>query len=980
MLGTLLAKVIGTQNERELKRVYPLVGQINALESQIQPLSDDQLRGKTAEFRERLAQGAGLDDVLPEAFAVVREAGRRTVNMRHFDVQLVGGIMLHRGKIAEMKTGEGKTLVATLPAYLNALDGKGVHVVTVNDYLARRDSEWMGRIYRFLGMSVGVIQHELVDAERQVAYACDITYGTNNEFGFDYLRDNMKFELAQFVQRGHSFAIVDEVDSILIDEARTPLIISGPADESTDLYYEVDRIIPRLTPGAVTRGDAKAEEREELEKTGDYLVDEKHKTVNLTESGTVKAEKLLVHRLNGGHIYDLENAHIKHHVDQALRAHTLYKRDVDYMIKDGQVVIVDEFTGRLMPGRRWSDGLHQAVEAKEKVKIERENQTLATITFQNYFRKYKKLSGMTGTADTEAAEFAKIYNLDVVVIPPNRLLRRVEEPDLIYRTAREKYDAIVNDIAEKQQTGRPVLVGTISIEKSERLSSMLKKHGGIKHVVLNAKYHAQEAEIVAQAGRKGAVTIATNMAGRGTDILLGGNPEFMARQQLLAEQVAERLPKGEERFVDDEQYVYFHHLDSFYRAPRGDWDRVFQHFKHQTDAEHEDVVGLGGLHIVGTERHEARRIDNQLRGRAGRQGDPGSSRFYLSLEDDLMRIFGSDRISGLMQKLGMEEGVPIEHGMVTKAIERAQRQVEAQNFSVRKHLLEYDDVMNKQRESVYTLRRELLEGKIQYSEDEELGTREYLMALAEDLFDATMETYCGREMDVEQWDLEALKLEATRLFTLEATDYAAIDFGDKSADEIRDALWGRIVGKYEQKEQLVGREILGRIERDFMLQIVDAQWKDHLYSLDHLKEGIGLRGYGQRDPLVEYKKESFDLFQDMKTRIDEEIVRYLWAIRPVSAEERPPSGRPPAARPPSPRPAPRPRSPVVLSGGAEEALPAFAGAAVRATGSAVSRTPARVGGDDADIRTVRREEPKVGRNDPCPCGSGKKYKKCHGAT
>ena len=978
MLGTLLAKVIGTQNERELKRVYPLVGQINALESQIQPLSDDKLREKTAEFRARVAQGATLDDLLPEAFAVVREAGRRTVNMRHFDVQLVGGIMLHRGKIAEMKTGEGKTLVATLPAYLNALDGKGVHVVTVNDYLARRDSEWMGRIYRFLGMSVGVIQHELVDAERQVAYGCDITYGTNNEFGFDYLRDNMKFELAQFVQRGHSFAIVDEVDSILIDEARTPLIISGPADESTDLYYEVDRIIPRLTPGAVTRGDAKAEEREELEKTGDYLVDEKHKTVNLTESGTVKSEKLLVHRLNGGHIYDLENAHIKHHVDQALRAHTLYKRDVDYMIKDGQVVIVDEFTGRLMPGRRWSDGLHQAVEAKEKVKIERENQTLATITFQNYFRKYKKLSGMTGTADTEAAEFAKIYNLDVVVIPPNRPLRRVEEPDLIYRTAREKYDAIVTDIAEKQQMGRPVLVGTISIEKSERLSSMLKKHGGIKHVVLNAKYHAQEAEIVAQAGRRGTVTIATNMAGRGTDILLGGNPEFMARQQLLAEQVAERLPKGEERFVDDEQYVYFHHLDSFYRAPRSDWDRVFQHFRHQTDAEHDEVVGLDGLHIVGTERHEARRIDNQLRGRAGRQGDPGSSRFYLSLEDDLMRIFGSDRISGLMQKLGMEEGVPIEHGMVTKAIERAQRQVEAQNFSVRKHLLEYDDVMNKQRESVYTLRRELLEGKIQYSEDDELGTREYLMALAEDLFDATMETYCGREMDVEEWDLEALKLEVARLFTLDGADYAAVDFGDKSADEIRDALWARIVSKYEQKEQLVGRELLGRIERDVMLQIVDQQWKDHLYSLDHLKEGIGLRGYGQRDPLVEYKKESFDLFQDMKARIDEEMVRYLWSIRPVSPDERAASPRPAAARP-----AQRPRAPLVLNSG-EEAVPAFAGAraggSAGSTATATSRNPARVGGDDADVRTVRREEPKVGRNDPCPCGSGKKYKKCHGAT
>ena len=667
-----------------------------------------------------------------------------------------------------------------------------------------------------------------------------------------------------------------------------------------------------------------------------------------------------------------------------MRAHTLYKRDVDYMIKDGQVVIVDEFTGRLMPGRRWSDGLHQAVEAKEKVKIERENQTLATITFQNYFRKYKKLSGMTGTADTEAAEFAKIYNLDVVVIPPNRTLRRVEEPDLIFRTAREKYDAIVSDIAEKQQTGRPVLVGTISIEKSERLSGMLKKHGGIKHVVLNAKYHAQEAEIVAQAGRRGAVTIATNMAGRGTDILLGGNPEFMARQQLLAEQVAERLPKGEERFVDDEQYVYFHHLDSFYRAPRSDWDRVFQHFKNQTDVEHEDVVGLGGLHIVGTERHEARRIDNQLRGRAGRQGDPGSSRFYLSLEDDLMRIFGSDRISGLMQKLGMEEGVPIEHGMVTKAIERAQRQVEAQNFSVRKHLLEYDDVMNKQRESVYTLRRELLEKKIQYSEDDVLDTREYLMALAEDLFDGTMETYCGREMDVEQWDLEALKLELARLFTLDGGDYAAIEFADKSADEIRDALWARIVAKYEQKEQLVGRELMGRVERDFMLQIVDAQWKDHLYSLDHLKEGIGLRGYGQRDPLVEYKKESFDLFQDMKDRIDEEIVRFLWTIRPVSGEERSPAGRPPSGRPPSPRPAQRPSSPLVLSGGGEEALPAFAGARSGASGgsaaTAVSRTPPRVGGDDADVRTVRREEPKVGRNDPCPCGSGKKYKKCHGAT
>src|SRR5438128_1640626 len=673
ILGTLLAKVIGTQNERDLKKLRPVVVRVNAFEPSISALSDERLRGKTADFRQRVANGEALDDLLPEAFAVVREAGRRVVNMRHFDVQLIGGAVLHRGAIAEMKTGEGKTLVATLPAYLNALEGKGVHVVTVNDYLARRDSEWMGRIYRFLGMSVGVIQHELTDAQRQVAYGAEITYGTNNEFGFDYLRDNMKFELASMVQRGHYFAIVDEVDSILIDEARTPLIISGPAEESTDLYYEVDRIIPRLKAGAVTRGDTKAEEREALEATGDYLVDEKHKTVTLTESGMAKAEQMLSHRLQPGGLYDPANMPLLHHVNQALRAHVLFKLDVDYMIKDGEVVIVDEFTGRLMPGRRWSDGLHQAVEAKEKVKIERENQTLATVTFQNYFRKYKKLAGMTGTADTEAEEFAKIYKLDVIVIPPNRPLARVEHPDLVYRTEQEKWDAIVTDILEEHKKGRPVLVGTVSIEKSEKLSVMLDRRGlkrgtttgggADKHVVLNAKYHAQEAEIVSQAGRKGSVTIATNMAGRGTDILLGGNAEFMARQQCLAEEKAERLPNGEERFVEDEQYVYFYHLDGFYRVPKPDYERIFQHFKRQTDAEHDDVVALEGLHILGTERHEARRIDNQLRGRAGRQGDPGSSRFYLSLQDDLMRIFGSDRISGLMQKLGMEEGVPIEHGM-----------------------------------------------------------------------------------------------------------------------------------------------------------------------------------------------------------------------------------------------------------------------------------------------------------------------------
>src|SRR5437762_3342145 len=619
MLDTLLAKVVGTQNERELKRLRPLVAEIGALEPSIQSLSDEQLRAKTAEFRARLAEGETLDDLLVEAFAVVREAGKRVLNMRHFDVQLIGGAVLHKGRIAEMKTDEGKTLVATLPAYLNALEGKGVHVVTVNDYLARRDSEWMGRIYRFLGMTVGVIQHELNDAERQVAYAADITYGTNNEFGFDYLRDNMKFELAHYVQRGHHFAIVDEVDSILIDEARTPLIISGPAEESTDLYYEVDRIIPRLKMGAVTKGDTKAEDREALEATGDYIKDEKHKTVTLTESGMAKAEELLAHRLQPGGLYDPANMPLLHHANQALRAHVLYHRDVDYMIKDGEVVIVDEFTGRLMPGRRWSDGLHQAVEAKEKVKIERENQTLATVTFQNYFRKYTKLAGMTGTADTEAEEFAKIYKLDVVVIPPNRKLLRFENPDLVYRTEKEKWDAIVTEILDEHTKGRPVLVGTVSIEKSEKLSTLLDRRGlkrgtttgggADKHDVLNAKYHAQEAEFVAQAGRKGSVTIATNMAGRGTDILLGGNAEFMARQQALAEQIAERLAKGEERFVEDEHYVYFFHLDAFYRVPKANYDRIYQHFKAITDAEHEDVIALDGLHIVATERHEARRID-----------------------------------------------------------------------------------------------------------------------------------------------------------------------------------------------------------------------------------------------------------------------------------------------------------------------------------------------------------------------------------
>ncbi len=1015
LINKILSSVLGTQNERELKRVRPLVAAINEREDALRRLSDDDLRGQTAGLRQRLAQGAPVDDLLVDAFAVVREAGRRVLNMRHFDVQLIGGMFLHRGRIAEMKTGEGKTLVATLPAYLNALEGKGVHVVTVNDYLARRDSEWMGRIYRFLGLSVGVVQHELSDAERRVAYAADITYGTNNEFGFDYLRDNMKFELSQYVQRGHHFAIVDEVDSILIDEARTPLIISGPAEESTELYYEVDRIIPRLKPGAVTQGNVKQEEREALEASGDFIVDEKHKTVALTESGMAVVEKLLGHRLvpGSGGIYDPANMPLLHHTQQALRAHALFKRDVDYVIKDGQIVIVDEFTGRLMPGRRWSDGLHQAVEAKEKVKIERENQTLATITFQNYFRKYAKLSGMTGTAETEAEEFAKIYKLDVTVVPTNRTLVRIEEPDTIFRTEREKFDAIVGDIIEQQKRGRPVLVGTVSVEKSERLSGMLKRRG-VKHVVLNAKYHAQEAEIVAQAGRLGAVTVATNMAGRGTDILLGGNPEFMARQQCLADEIAERLPKGQEKFLDDEESIYFYHLESFYRVPRPHYERVYAELKRQCDEEHARVVELGGLHIVGTERHEARRIDNQLRGRAGRQGDPGSSRFYLSLEDDLMRIFGSDRISGLMQRLGMEEGVPIEHKMVTRAIERAQRQVEAQNFGIRKHLLEYDDVMNKQRENIYALRRQLLEGRIAFEDSETVSPHGYVTTIAGDIVDTLVDQYCGKDVDPDEWDIEALKQAVGDVFGIEPADLDGIP-DEGSRDEIFEAVKAHVEDQYRGKLETVGRDVLalpedvrvqligadrigevlsasdgdrhelaGRavvepIERNIMLQVVDTQWKDHLYSLDHLKEGIGLRGYGQRDPLVEYKKESFALFQAMRERVDEEIVRYLWRLRPVVTDGS--AERLQQPRRPAPRAAAPPRTTE-----SKADLPAFAGAfgGGRAAGGAAAPAqgaprPARVGGDDAAIKTVRREEPKVGRNDPCPCGSGKKYKKCHGA-
>ncbi|MGQ9618058.1 MAG: preprotein translocase subunit SecA [Candidatus Aminicenantia bacterium] len=825
MIKKLIEKIIGTKNERELKKLQPIVNAVNGLEPWISKLTDDELKAKTNEFKEKLHQGASLDDILIEAFAVVRETAKRTLNMRHFDVQLMGGIVLHQGKIAEMKTGEGKTLVATLPAYLNALTGEGVHIVTVNDYLAKRDTEWMGPIYRFLGLTVGTIQHGMSDEERKKAYQCDITYGTNNEFGFDYLRDNMKFRLEDIVQRRHNYAIVDEVDSILIDEARTPLIISGPSEESIELYYKVDDLVRRLR------------------KDEDYQLDEKAKTVVLTEWGVEKAEKYL----GVNNLFDITNQHLVHHIYQALRAHNYFKRDVDYIVKDGKVIIVDEFTGRLMPGRRWSDGLHQAVEAKERVRIEQEYQTLATITFQNYFKLYKKLAGMTGTAETEATEFAAVYNLDVVVIPTNKPLIRYEYPDVIYRTEREKWDAVVEEIEREYRKGRPVLVGTISIEKSEKLSSMLKRRG-IKHVVLNAKYHEKEAEIVAQAGRFGAVTIATNMAGRGTDILLGGNPEFLAKEEMRK--------RGFNPHTNWDENLY---------------SDILEKMKKQVEEEHSKVVELLGLYIIGTERHEARRIDNQLRGRAGRQGDPGASKFFLSLEDDLMRIFGSDRLSGLMKTLGMEEGVPIQHKWVSSAIERAQKQVEAHNFSIRKHLLEYDDVMNKQREVIYSMRREILEKK---------DVREWIEEKTEILLDWHLEKYCDSKRSAEDWDIEGLRKALLYQFSFDISEIDG-DFSELSYEGLREILIEKLKEIYAHKERMVGEERMRDIERYALLQVIDYQWKDHLLAMDHLKEGIGLRGYGQRDPLIEYKKESFDMFQEMMDRIEEETIRILFHFQPM---------------------------------------------------------------------------------------------------
>ncbi len=1011
MINTLLGKVFGTKNEREVKRLMPRVAAINALEAGMQKLSDDELRGKTAEFRARIQERLSpiadepdadpdspdidlrnsdrqkeieaergellkvvLDELLEEAFAVVREAGKRVLNMRHFDVQLIGGMVLHEGKIAEMKTGEGKTLVATLPVYLNALSGRGVHVVTVNDYLAKRDSEWMGKLYSFLGLTVGVIVHDLDDEQRRAAYAADVTYGTNNEFGFDYLRDNMKFDLRDCVQRVHNFAIVDEVDSILIDEARTPLIISGASEESTDKYYKVNRIIPKLEKGE----EIDTQPGEPKIMTGDYVVDEKHRNVTVSDEGWEKVEKLL----GIGNIADPENWALKHHVETAVKAHALYKRDVEYVVKDGEVLIVDEFTGRLMPGRRWSDGLHQAIEAKENVKIERENQTLATITFQNYFRLYKKLSGMTGTAETEAPEFDKIYRLEVVVIPTNRVLLRKENPDIVYRTEKEKYFAAADEIQRLHESEQPVLVGTTSIEKSERISELLKKKG-IKHVVLNAKYHEREAEIVAQAGRKGMVTIATNMAGRGTDILLGGNAEFMAKQECVKKGIAQpiRAAQGKiEAEVDDPNRAVWYYAGNEYAVPTDQWSEIFARYKADTDREHREVIEAGGLHIFGTERHEARRIDNQLRGRAGRQGDPGSSRFYLSLEDDLMRIFAKEWISNLLQRLGMEEGVPIESRMITRRIEGAQKAVEGQNFEARKHLLEYDDVMNKQREAVYGLRRRLLEGLDQ----KDLIVEDYVSGILGDI----LERHCPPKDHVDNWDLKALKDAIIARFGLDI--YAeGIKPDEMNRQELGDAIFGKLKERYDAKEALIGAEAMRYHERMIMLSVIDAQWKDHLLSMDHLKEGIGLRGYAQHDPLVEYKRESFDMFEEMMKRFQEETVRYLYLMQIM---ERPPDA-----------------GPRLTSGSQDEA--AVKGSEVSASSVITGgrggngRPPRQVatsvdeieiafqrkkkkeleqarmaGAGDMQVQQVVRSGEKVGRNDPCPCGSGKKYKKCCGAS
>lgn len=816
----LLTKIFGTKHERDMKTMRPIIERINSFEAGLKSLKDDALQMKTKEFKERLDRGEALDALLPEAFAVCREGGRRVLGMRHYDVQMIGGIVLNRGAIAEMKTGEGKTLVATLPLYLNALTGRGAHCVTVNDYLATRDAEWMGQLYNFLGLSVGIIVHGKTDRERKAAYGSDITYGTNNEFGFDYLRDNMKFSLSDYVQREFNFAIVDECDSILVDEARTPLIISGPSEESVDKYYEINKIIPNLQPEV------------------HFTMEEKSKTVSLTEEGNAKVEELL----GLENLYDAQNIQLVHHVYQGLKAHHLYKRDVDYMVRDGEVVIVDEFTGRLMPGRRWSDGLHQAVDAKEGVKIKGENQTLATITFQNFFRMYSKLAGMTGTAETEAVEFKKIYNLDVFVIPTNKPIARMDQDDVVYKTENGKFKAIVDDIIERKEKGQPVLVGTVSIEKSEKISRALK-NAGITHNVLNAKQHEREAEIVAQAGRFGSVTIATNMAGRGTDIVLGGNPESMARVE-----VGDDI-ENQERF-----------------------EEAVKKYKPQCEGEKVKVLDAGGLYIIGTERHESRRIDNQLRGRSGRQGDPGESRFYLSLEDNLMRIFNGERIQKIMNTLKVPEDEPIMAGMVSRAIEGAQRKVEGHNFDIRKHLLEYDDVMNKQRTVVYGLRRQVLGGE---------DLERLVLDMLGDLTSHILDTYASEESKPEQWDLQGMNTVLNQQFGV------TIEFpqnGSLTSEKLTDAVSGAVKQVFDSQKQHLG-EHFDEVVKMVLLQSIDTNWKEHLYQIDQIKEGINLRAYAQKDPLIEYKKEGFRLFESMNHQVQSEAVEKLFKIQLVAPEE-----------------------------------------------------------------------------------------------
>ncbi|WP_408629103.1 preprotein translocase subunit SecA [Anaeromyxobacter terrae] len=935
--------MLGTKNDRELKKLRPLVARVNELEPRMKALTDADFPRLTAEWKQQVREkGRPLDELMPEAFALVREAGVRALGMRHFDVQLIGGAVLHSGRIAEMKTGEGKTLVATLPSVLNALSGRGVHVVTVNDYLARRDSEWMGRLYRFCGLTTGVIVHGLSDRERQDAYHADIAYGQNNEFGFDYLRDNMKFRLQDYVQGELNFAIVDEVDSILIDEARTPLIISGPSDESSDLYYRVNQVIPSMI------------------RDQDFTVDEKSRTIVMSDSGVEKMEK----KLGIQNLYDPDAIETLHHVEQALRAHHLYRNEVDYVVKNGEVLIVDEFTGRLMPGRRWSDGLHQAVEAKEGVKIEAENQTLATISFQNYFRMYSKLAGMTGTADTEAEEFAKTYNLDVVVVPTNKHNVRKDSEDVVYKTEGEKFNALCDEIEGRHKKGQPVLVGTVSVAKSEVVATLLKRRG-VPHNVLNAKHHQREAEIVAQAGRKGSVTISTNMAGRGTDIILGGNAEMMAKHEVGPEPDLPMDGETEEAFL----------------ARRAEWARriaeTTERLRQQTAAEHEDVVALGGLHIVGTERHESRRIDNQLRGRAGRQGDPGSSIFYLSLEDELMRIFGSERIQGLMSRMGMKDGEQIEHPWLTKAIEGAQKKVEAHNFDIRKNLLEYDDVMNQQRRSIYGLRRRVLGfgagvPVVEFDEDpktkkktrrEQVFTwadqREHVLDLLEDLVLDMVGASCPNR--VSDWNLDSLSAMVKEQF---GVDMKFAPPNGKAADarrEIEEQVFAVVEKAYRQKEAELGTDaegisVLRRYEQWLYLQAIDQQWKDHLLSMDHLRQGIGLRGYGQKDPKQEYKKEGYEMFVQMTWRVKSAVIGNLLRLQLVRQES------------------------------AEE-IEQKRLAAQRRAMQRITETHAEAGeGGDGEEKprakqeTVVRTQPKVGRNDPCPCGSGKKYKKCHGAT